>query len=509
MTDDGRLEIDEHGRVVDAAGGPVAGTVLDLADPEAAEELRPNPVQRWVDTRAAPFVARHRAGVRVTSVVAVVALAATAWWTSRPPYVPPTFDLALANAVLEGNSIGGPEISPDGQLSVAFVARGRTPGETVSITGLRGPALRDVAATGAPVTSEVEERVGITARVDCTDPSLLTAGASSYALEAAGSQVGGDPEAGTVPLATEGTRPVTSLDKAITDWCLASLAPAAVTIGSVRATAVPGTPLADLSVEVANTSPQTLTLRTARHPGAGVEVDLSPAVVVRPGEFGLLATRVLVHDCTEQPALTPLGALPNASGPDGAGGLTLEVGLGGRARVASYPVAGAESLARTLATACTGATGVTAGIDDVGPPTFGAGGSWEMPALVSARSDGIGITFGREHFTGGESGVDSVLTSESSTVGGPGPATGDRWAFGPARIDGGAGRMLVPVRGGSCAGVQTASPQWMAVRVLMPDRSVHPYEVPVDDLALLQSVARACGLDLDVVAAEARGWRAS
>lgn len=507
MTDDGRLEIDEHGRVVDAAGGPVPGTVLDLADPEAAEELRPNPVQSWVDTRAAPFVSRHRTGLHVTSVVAVAALAATAWWTSRPPYVPPTFDVALANAVLEGNSIGGPEISPDGQLSVAFVARGRTPGETVSITGLRGPGLRDVTATGAPVTSDVEERVDIAARVDCTDPALQTAGATSYALAAAGSQTGGEPEAGTVPLAIAGSRPVTSLDKAITDWCLAALAPSAVTIGSVRATAVPGTPLADLSVEVANTSPQTLTLRTARHPGAGVEVDLSPAVVVRPGEFGLLATRVLVHDCTEAPALTVLGGLPNASGPDGAGGLTLEVGMGSRMRVASYPVGGAEALERALATACTGATGVTAGIDDVGLPSFGSDGSWEVPALVSARSDGIGITFGREHFSGGESGVDSVLTSESSTVGGPGPSVGDRWAFGPARIDGGAGRMLVPVRGGSCAAVQTASPQWMAIRVLMPDRSVHPYEVPVDDLALLRSVARACGVDLDVAEAEARGWR--
>ena len=92
----------------------------------------------------------------------------------------------------------------------------------MSITGLRGPGLRDVTATGAPVTSEVEQRVGITARVDCTDPSLQTAGATSYTLAAAGSQTGADPEAGTVPLATAGSRPITSLDKAITDWCLAA-----------------------------------------------------------------------------------------------------------------------------------------------------------------------------------------------------------------------------------------------------------------------------------------------
>ncbi len=507
MTDDGRLEIDEHGRVVDAAGGPVPGAVLDLADPEAAEELRPNPVQRWVDTRAAPYVSRHRVALRGTAAVTVAALVGIGWWTSRPPYVPPTFDVDVSNAVLVGNSIGGPEISPDGQLSVAFVARGRTSGETVNITGLRGPGLRAVTATGSPVTSAVEERIEIGATVDCTDPALVNATPSTYVLEASGNQQGGDAEAGSVPLASPGARPVTSLDKAITDWCLAALAPSAVTVTAVDATAVPGTPLADVSVRLINSSPQRLTLRTARHAGAEVEVDLSPTVVVEPGATALLATRVLVHDCSASPELTPLASLANPAGEGDAGGLTLVVGLGERTRTASYAVPTADELSRTLAASCTGATGVTAGIDDVGLPSFGSDGSWEVPALVSARSDGIGITFGREHFTGGESGVDSVLTSESSSVGGPGPSVGDRWAFGPARIDGGAGRMLVPVRGGSCAAVQTASPQWMAVRVLMPDRSVHPYEVPVDDLTLLRAVARACDVDLDVAAAKARGWR--
>ena len=504
MTDDGRLEIDEHGGVLDAAGSTA---VLDLSDPDATEDLRPNPVQRWVDTHAAPFVAAHRVALRTTAVVAAVALVGTAWWTSRPPYVPPTFDVELANAVLAGNSIGGPEIAPDGRLTVAFVARGRTPGEAVSITGLTGPGLRGTTVTAPAVTSDVEQRVEIAADVDCADPALVTAGPSSYALAASGAQAGAEPEAGTVPLAPPGGRPVTSLDKAITDWCLAALAPEAVTVSAVQATAVPGTPLADLSVRVENRSPTTLTLRTARHPGSSVEVDLSPPVVVAPGATGMLATRALVHDCSSRPALTPLGELRNPSGPTGAAGLTFEIGIGDRTRTASYAVSGADGLDRALATACTGATGVTAGVEEVGLPSIGVGGAWEVAALVSARSDGIGITFGREHFGGGASGVGSVLTSEASSVGGPGVAGADRWAFGPAQIDGGAGRMVVPVRGGTCSSVQTASPQWMAVRVLMPDRSVHPYEVRVDDLRLLSAVARACGLDLDVAAAAARGWR--
>jgi hypothetical protein len=498
MTDDDRLVLDEHGRVLDASGST---TVLDLADPEATEELTPNPVQRWVDSTVAPFVARHRRAVRATALVVGVVLAGSAWWVSRPPYVPPTFDVALADAVLEGNSIGGPEIAPDGTFSVAFVARARTPGETLTITGLTGPGLTASTVQARPVTSDAEQRVVLGARVDCTAPGLVNARPSSYRLAATGASGGGDPEAGSAPLGLPGEE-ITRLDEAVTDWCLASMAPTAITISSVQATAVPGTPLADVSISVVNTSPQPLSVRTERTGGASIEVDRSPAVVVEPGAGATVATRVLLHDCAASPALTPLNALRNPNGTTASPGLTLGLALGGRTRVASYAVPGADVLADRLAGACTGATGVTARIGDIGSAAVDERGRWTVNALVEARSDGMGLTFGREHFSGGAAGVDSLLTSETALE------RDGEWAFGPARLDGGAGRMLVPVSGGSCSSVPTAAPPSLAVRVLMPDRSVHPYEVLVDDVRLLRAVAAACAVDLDPATAKVLGWRA-
>ncbi|MGD9957425.1 MAG: hypothetical protein AB7O74_06580 [Candidatus Nanopelagicales bacterium] len=497
MTDDGRLELDDDGRVVDAAGSTA---VLDLHDPGATEELRPNRVQAWMDSTASPFLHRHRVALRWTAGAAAVVLASAAWITSRPPYVPPTFDVALYNAVLDGASIGGPRIA-DGRLEIAFVARGRTPDEVVTITGLTGPGLRGSAITGAVVTYQQEQRVQATAAVDCTDPALVSATASSYRLAATG---GSDAEAGSVPLAVSGARPVTSLDRAITDWCLARIAPDAVTVSSVRAAAVPGTPLADLTVRVANLGPQPLTVRTVRHPGSRVEIDLSALVGIAPGDTGVITTRALVHDCLTQPALTRLADLPNPEGPAASAGLTFEVGIGDRTRLASYAVPAADAIGSALAAACTGATGVSASVERIGGTVIGPRSTWTATALVAARSDGIGITFGREHFDGGASGAGSLLTSDP-----PSEAAGQQWTFGPTQLDGGAGRMLVPVRGGLCSDLQTAPPQQLAVRVLTADRSVHPYEVLVDDLALLRSVARTCGVDLDVAAAEARGWRSA
>lgn len=495
MTDDGRLEIDEDGRVVDASGSTA---VLDLHDPEATEDLRPNPVQRWMDSTAAPFLHRHRVGLRWTAAVAAVAVALAGWWTSRPPYVAPTFDVALFNAVLEGASIGGPRIVDD-RLDVAFVARGRTPGQVVTVTGLTGPGLRGSTITGAVVAYQEEQRVQATASVDCTDPALVTATPTSYVLTAT---AGSDAEAGSVALADPGARPVTSLNRAITDWCLARLAPDALSISSVTAAAVPGTPLADLTVRVANLSPLPLTVRTTRSPGASVEIDLSSAVAVDPGETALLTTRALVHDCFARPALTALAQLPNPANASAAGGLTFEIGIGDRTRLASYAVPRPYDVGSTLAAACTGATGVTASVAGISGLTVGVRDAWSATALVQARSDGIGITFGREHFDGGESGGGSLLTSDPEAR-----DPGQQWSFGPTRLDGGAGRMPVPVQGGRCADVQSTPPQRLAVRVLTADRSVHPYEVVVDDLALLRSVARSCGIDLDVDAALARGWR--
>ncbi len=115
--DDGRLELDEDGRLLDGDGAPVVDLV-DLEDPHAVEELAPSRVRPWLDENVAPWARAHRHALVAVGTVAVVLLTGTVIWQTRPPYVAPVVPLELENAILDGNDLGGPE-STGRALSVA------------------------------------------------------------------------------------------------------------------------------------------------------------------------------------------------------------------------------------------------------------------------------------------------------------------------------------------------------------------------------------------------------
>jgi len=488
-----RLELDEDGRVVDPAGGT---RVLDLADPAAAEDLSRTALDRWVETAAAPFLARHRAAVRAVAAVVAVSAALGLWVATRPPYVAPTVGVDLANAVLDGNSIGGPEISADGILSVAFTAQALTPGEDVDILGLTGPGLEPAAVVGDVGEGELG-RLELAARVRCDDAALASAAPSSYALAARATSSTGDSVAGVVPLASAGSRPVTRLDRAIGDWCLGQIAPTAVELAGITVTPVPGTTLADIGLDVRNASALPLTLRTERREGGAVDVDLSPGVPLEPGRTGSLATRINVHDCSAAPALDDLSVLPNPTSSQGSG-ITIGLALGERARVVSYPLPDAAAVTAQLrAAVCTVDPRLSLRVLDVEAARPGTV-TWAASAVLALRSDGKGISLGRERFAGGATDAGTLPVLGGEAEGG--------WAVPPVRLDGGAGRLAVGYGGGSCLGVAQEEPQPVAVRVTMPDGTVVPYEVVIDDASILKAAHAVCGIPFDADAAAARGW---
>jgi hypothetical protein len=488
-----RLELDEDGRVIDPSGGT---RVLDLADPAASDDLSRTALDRWVESSAAPFLRRHRTAVRVTAAVAAAATAAGLWAATRPPYVAPTVAVDLGNAVLDGNSIGGPEISADGILSVAFTAQALTPGEDVDVLGITGPGLGP-AAVGGDVGDAELGRIELAAQVQCDDPSLAAAQPSSYALSATATSSSGDSIDGVVPLASAGDRPVTRLDRAIGDWCLQQTAPTAVELAGITVTPVPGTTLADISLAVRNASPLPLTLRTERREGLAVDVDLSPGLALEPGRTGSLATRINVHDCSAAPALDDLSLLPNPTAATGSG-ITLGLALGDRARVVSYPLPDAAPVTAQLrAAVCTVDPRLTLQVLDVEATRPGTV-TWAATALLGLRSDGKGISLGRERFDGAATDAGTLPVLGGEAEGG--------WAVPPVRLDGGAGRLAVGYAGGSCLGVAQEEPQPVAARVTMPDGTVVPYEVLIDDARVLRAAHAACGIPFDADAARSRGW---
>jgi hypothetical protein len=495
--DDGRLELDDDGRVLDASGPSRA---VDLTDPLAAEDLATSGVQRWVDSRALPFARRHRRSLSAAGAVAVVVAGAGLWAATRPPAVVPVIDVQLRNAVLAGNSIGGPEISYGGELSVAFAVR--SAGAAVDVRSLDGPGIASSAVEGEQVGDRLT-RIEATAQLDCADARLASATPASYSLAASTSGPDGAVVDGVVPLTATGpdgaTRVVTRLDYAIQSWCLAAAAPDAVEAALGAVTPLTGTTLADVAIEVRNASALPLTLAAARSEHLGLAVDASPSLVLQPGGTGRLATRVDVRDCAAPLGLAPLSELPNPGvGPASAGALTLELGLGGRTRLASVPVIDGSRLgAAVRSAACWSSTPPTVTVDAVRGQLTGAG-SWAVDAIVAVRTAGIGIGLARLEFAGPPAGQGSRL----QVVG-----TDDGWAAEPVSLDGGAGRLGVRLASPTCAQVDGMRPEPLPVRVTMADRSVVPYGVLVDDVRVLQAAALACGVGIDPVAARAAGWR--
>ncbi|MBI1378811.1 MAG: hypothetical protein GC157_15230 [Frankiales bacterium] len=516
--DEGRLELDDDGRVVEPPGtsaspgsaspratppgprplDPVGATPtatavvpVDLDDADATEQLDTTPLDGWVRRSAAPWVGRHRRLVSAVAAVAVAAGLAGGWAASRPSPPPPAPLLALADAPVVGADLGGPSIDADGRLSVAYWA---TPGPDAGgllVYGIEGPGLRDgvLRSATAPLTPGRPQFLQLDAATDCDDPALATATPASYALvlhrppsaATAGSTQSFPFDAGT-----------TDLRSAVRDHCLVTSLPRSLSVQTVALTGHPGSSVVDVSLLVRNDSGVPATVATERTPSSGVEVDLSPTVLVAQHGVADLRTRVLVHDCASPAVLPALGSLPNPVTPtryaDAAApaGLTLRIGIGDRTALTSLalPEAARDLAARLRDAGCQRPARIAATVTDV--RARAAGGGWDLTATLRVRTTGIGVTVGREHFTGPPDGQGSVLTT---------PAVADQdasWRLEPTRLDYGAGHVGLHWSGASCDTVTQDAPATVAVRVSMADGSAVPYEVPVDGPALVSAVQAAC-----------------
>jgi hypothetical protein len=490
MSDDGRLELDDDGFVVDASS--TSAPVVDLADPEATDRLDVSPLDSWVTRSVTPWVQLHRrAVVAVTTALAVTVLAG-AWWTARPEPAPAPAALLVENAPTVGSDIGGPRIDPSGRLSVAYAVTADRSLQRVEILELVGPGLTPAGVeNGDPVlASGVSGYVQLAAQVRCNDPALATASPGSYGLRLR--SIGADGEAtGTVQTFTSTT---TALDIAVRDRCVTTDTPVSISVASVALSGSPGTSVVDAVLEVHNDSDVPTNVATERLTSTGVEVDQSPTILVPQHGSATVPTRLLVHDCSSAVSFAALSTLLNPVSSQGSfdsyttRGIDLRIGIGDRTAVWSYPLPRrGPDLATELADlACTGRPTVSATLADVRGQAQ-PGGGWSVSGTLNLRTTGIGVTLGREHFTGPALGEGSSLATTDTVV------PGVRWALAPTQLDGGAGRVPVAYSGSSCSDASADIPATIAVRVTMPDRSVYPFEVPLEQSPLHAAIDLACG----------------
>lgn len=488
--DDGRLELDDDGQVLDATG---VDDLVDLGDPAATDSLSASRADAWVSGTLTGWVASHRRlAVAGVSAAVVVALGA-AWWASRPPPPSPPPAVTATDAGLTGSDLGGAHIDDAGDLAVAYTVRAGAPGTRFDVVALTGPGLASpsvtvAGSTGSVVTADASARVDATAAVRCDDPAIATAGASDYGLLV---------RADGVPTQTPTLVPfgggTTRLDIAVRDYCLATTLPRQISVVDAKLDPSSGSSVVNLRLVVRNSGRVPVSISTQRRVDSGIEVDESQTATLAAGGTALLQTRLLVRDCSTVPRVgsvldgpTPVLA-PGYADPFAQPGITVQLSLGGQTGPASYPLPfTVSSLGRALGAAvCAGHPTVAADLVAV-TGARAPDGSWYVDGTLKVRTSGIGISIGREHFAGPAWGSGSTLVTG-------GPVTpGSPWSVAPVQLDGGAGHLTVRFTGSTCALSGGSAPDHLALRVVDATRTAFPFEVPLDATMLQRAVVAAC-----------------
>jgi hypothetical protein len=473
----------------------VATLFVDLTDLEGVDAPVPHAIDRWVTGVAAPWLRTHRRGVAVVVTGALAVVCAGSWWAARPEPPGPPPAVTVEDAAVVGSDVRGPHVDRSGHLSVAYSVRAAPGLVSVDVIGLRGPGILAGGVTEGADTLTGGDRafVQLAADVSCSDRAIVTATPSSYGLLVRTTGPGGTTGSDTfVPFGGS----TVALDVAVRDACLSTELPARVSVLSASISDRPGSSIAPLELTVRNEAEVPLTVSTVRAPSTAVETDLSAPVLLAPHSTGTVSTRLLEHDCAGPGRAAALSELPSArpgggsSAPDDQAGVTVRVGLGTGWTIVSYalPWTVGELSDRLAATACAGHPTVTGRLVDV-HGTRTTDRRWVVTARYDVRTTGVGIALGREHFTGPPDGDGSLLTTVDSLV------PGVRWAVTPTRWDGGAGVLPVTFNGTTCDDRDLGVPTSMGVWVTTADRSVYPFELPLDPAVLARAADEACAPD--------------
>jgi len=174
--DDGRLELDDLGSVIDHASTLAPSAPDDL--------LEGNDAPTWGERLEArgitPWLRRHRVvlAVGAVTVVAVGALG-SAWTRSQPPPVDPTIRATVADALSDGLATQVPGVVYDGYTAVAVQVQPAA-GEAITVLGIIGPGIRASRAVPDPAGAGVDD---VFLAPGCDDPRSSTPTFDDYRLQ--------------------------------------------------------------------------------------------------------------------------------------------------------------------------------------------------------------------------------------------------------------------------------------------------------------------------------------
>jgi hypothetical protein len=499
--DDGRLDLDELGEVVDTT---------TTVDPDAPTELLDDGRgrswgERLEDAGVTPWLRRHQvAVVATTAACVIVGAGAAAYVRGVPPPLDPALRVTVTELVPERLMIGDDSIMSvttgvtgiGGRARAAYGITPDDPGDTSTYTliGIDGPVVRASstnahagAGTAAPVAGDVD------VILDCTDSSALDPEPGGYSLRVARTDAWGRTLVASVqvPDGPTGWPAYVAANCAHTETVdgiqLRGVA--------VRDTGRPGAVTVEL--DVVNTLP--VEVRAATLPSGGfpvVSTRLAPTPIAARAS-ARLPLDLVVHDCAA-PTLYPISATdpddPEPAFQRTAPGAYLDLDLATRATAADRAIPAPTGTAEVHWSETTARE-----IDDALRRSCSGGPT--RPPVVGVVGSSIRVT-GVRLAPGGATGTDrdvSMLLDVDTTgtrvaVGAPEQAadvyTGSFLA--PAAAPVRDGRATVSTTWSfDCSGGAYSPPPTIAV-VVTTARGAYPFQTQLNSAELSRTVLSIC-----------------
>jgi hypothetical protein len=160
MSDDGRLDLDELGSVIESA------STIDQPRDVVGDDTRTTWGERLESAGITPWIRGHRVALAIGTVAVVaVGIGGTAWQRAQPP---PWHDVAITAAAASVDEYSGPGMtfSEDGIVLAAYLMATDDPSTTVRVEALEGPGIR-ASTVGAPHPNGNQAAALVRALVDC------------------------------------------------------------------------------------------------------------------------------------------------------------------------------------------------------------------------------------------------------------------------------------------------------------------------------------------------------
>jgi hypothetical protein len=300
MSDDGRLDLDDLGSVIEGA------STIDQPRDVVGDDTRTTWGERLEGAGITPWIRRHRVALAISTVVVVaVGIGGTAWLRAQPP---PWHDIAISAVPASVDEYSGPGLSfaDNGIVMAAYLVQTDDPATSLHVEGLEGPGIR-ASTVGAPHPNGNQAAVLVHALIDCggdLPPSI----ASDYRLRVTASDAWG-----------RSREEMVSADSAEASWpqlvmqmCLQTAVYSDVTMTGLRASADQGAGAVRLEVDLASTLPVTAEAQFEGVDTGQLLLPYDPAPVdLASGTTETVSGSLQVRDCS---AGAP--ALPGVTVPD-------------------------------------------------------------------------------------------------------------------------------------------------------------------------------------------------